>query len=367
MRLQLCIVSMCLAMAALPSRSTELGNDDTPDLDIPEGVTCMYSQQSLPLALPTTTGCLGALGQCSTVLTMSLPGNCTDGLQAPYPTVLMFAGYQVPIRYYNSLAEALARSGFAVMQYERSGVMPTAEVESAYFEPLMQWRSSINSTADSPFFGMFAEDLALAGHSMGGGLAAVAAGSHSEAVTTAFLMDPVDWSFGSDRVSSQYLTRFGKPVAVASVGVHCLDRNGCYAPSNCSMPISPSPTAEGCSPSWWCCDWDSGSASLSGSMTQGTRADPNGAQSFWAIAPQGSWQMNLPSAGHMSFLDYDPASDPVQLLSCPYTHSHTDIQPAVKRLLVAWMRHYMLAKPLGSSWTAVEGGLSEMKPDVLPY
>lgn len=36
MRLQLCIVSMCLAMAALPSRSTELGNDDTPDLDIPE-------------------------------------------------------------------------------------------------------------------------------------------------------------------------------------------------------------------------------------------------------------------------------------------------------------------------------------------
>lgn len=83
---------------------------------IVQGVTCMYSQQSLPLALPTTTGCLGALGQCSTVLTMSLPGNCTDGLQAPYPTVLMFAGYQVPIRYYNSLAEALARSGFAVMQ-----------------------------------------------------------------------------------------------------------------------------------------------------------------------------------------------------------------------------------------------------------
>lgn len=50
----------------------------------------------------------------------------------------------------------------------------------------------------------------------------------------------------------------------------------------------------------------------------GTRADPNGAQSFWAIAPQGSWQMNLPSAGHMSFLDYDPASDPgsTPLLIC---------------------------------------------------
>lgn len=42
---------------------------------------------------------------------------------------------------------------------------------------------------------------------MGGGLAAVAAGSHPDAVTTVFLMDPVDWSFGSDRVSSQYLSR----------------------------------------------------------------------------------------------------------------------------------------------------------------
>ena len=42
----------------------------------------------------------------------------------------------------------------------------------------------------------------------------------------------------------------------------------------------------------------------------GARPVPNGAQSFWATAPQGSWQINLPSAGHMSFLDYNPASDP---------------------------------------------------------
>ncbi len=42
----------------------------------------------------------------------------------------------------------------------------------------------------------------------------------------------------------------------------------------------------------------------------GAKANPNGAQSFWATAPQGSWQINLPYAGHMSFLDYDPATDP---------------------------------------------------------
>ena len=49
------------------------------------------------------------------------------------------------------------------LQYERAVVMPTAEVESAYFEPLMQWRSSINNSIGSPFFGMFAQGLALAG------------------------------------------------------------------------------------------------------------------------------------------------------------------------------------------------------------
>ena len=38
-------------------------------------------------------------------------------------------------------------------------------------------------------------------------MAAVAAGSHPSAVSTAFLMDPVDWNLESYRVDSQYLTR----------------------------------------------------------------------------------------------------------------------------------------------------------------
>ena len=63
--------------------------------------------------------------------------------------------------------------------------------------------------------------------------------------------------------------RFAKPVAIVSVGVHCLDRSGCYAPTNCTVPISTSPRADGCSPTWWCCDWDHGVASASGRVTQG--------------------------------------------------------------------------------------------------
>lgn len=63
--------------------------------------------------------------------------------------------------------------------------------------------------------------------------------------------------------------RFAKSMAIVSVGTHCLDRSGCYAPTNCTVPISTSPGADGCSPTWWCCDWDHGVASASGRITQG--------------------------------------------------------------------------------------------------
>ena len=77
---------------------------------------CSPLPQTLPLSFPTSTGCIAALGQCSTTLTVTLPANCTQSLQPPYPTVLMFAGYQVPTRYYHTLADVLAQNGYAVIQ-----------------------------------------------------------------------------------------------------------------------------------------------------------------------------------------------------------------------------------------------------------
>ncbi len=50
-----------------------------------------------------------------------------------------------------------------------------------------------------------------------------------------------------------------------------------------------------------------------------------------------------------------------QLLSCPYTHPHTDIQPTVESMLVTWMNHVMLGQPLGDDWEAAEGGFLESK------
>ena len=39
---------------------------------------------------------------------------------------------------------------------------------------------------------------------------------------------------------------FNKPVTITSVGVHCLDKNDCYSPTNCSVPISISANSDGC-------------------------------------------------------------------------------------------------------------------------
>ncbi len=50
-----------------------------------------------------------------------------------------------------------------------------------------------------------------------------------------------------------------------------------------------------------------------------------------------------------------------QLLSCPYTHPHTDIQPTVEAMLVTWMNYAMLGQPLGDDSEASEGGFLESK------
>lgn len=92
---------------------------------------CSYLSHTLPLTFPTSTGCIAALEQCSTTLTVTLPANCTQGPQPPYPSVLMLAGYQVPTRYYHSLAESLAANGYAVIQVTaRFHVRPCLQANS---------------------------------------------------------------------------------------------------------------------------------------------------------------------------------------------------------------------------------------------
>ena len=52
-----------------------------------------------------------------------------------------------------------------LLQYERPDNMPSADVESAYWPPLMQWRSEVNSSANSSLYGLFGPEVAVAGAS----------------------------------------------------------------------------------------------------------------------------------------------------------------------------------------------------------
>ena len=75
----------------------------------------MATQLTQTLDLPASTGCITALGQCQISLTVTVPSNCSHALP-PYSTVVMIAGYQVPSKFYRTLAESLAASGFIVLQ-----------------------------------------------------------------------------------------------------------------------------------------------------------------------------------------------------------------------------------------------------------
>lgn len=56
------------------------------------------------------------------------------------------------------------------------------------------------------------------------------------------------------------------------------------------------------------------------------------------------------SAAHICWFAAD------QLLSCPYTASHTDVQHTAVPLIVEWLNHVMRGQPLTDAWTAPQTG-----------
>ena len=55
------------------------------DLLLLQAAPCSDLQQQVPLSIPASTGCISALGQCETTLTITVPANCSGAdVQAPY-------------------------------------------------------------------------------------------------------------------------------------------------------------------------------------------------------------------------------------------------------------------------------------------
>ena len=316
----------------------------------------------LPLQLsPAQTGCVGQQ-QCAITLTATLPSGVWSRMgsrdndnpfacSGPYPTVLLFSGYQVASQYYKDIADRLASWGYAVVQYDRPlppAWTPPNDQEITYppqvsqslpgpslgpvvclgcawklasssssclpmIHPGMQilaWAAAANASAGAPFGGLFGPLAGVVGHSMGGGLAAVAAGALRPAAV--ILLDPVDYTQLSPRIAREGLSAYGQPALIFSVGVHCVDRTGCV-PGALDHRPSPGESFGACRPGFWCCDWEqpaggggaTGAAGGGGGMAALTSAS-GGASNFAALAGAGSWLVDLKRAGHMNFLTYDP-------------------------------------------------------------
>eukprot|EP00884_Botryococcus_braunii_P010432 jgi/Botrbrau1/19390/Bobra.0338s0020.1 len=206
--------------------------------------------------------------RCKLPLRVTLPETCRDpSLLRSAPVVILISGFGVKAQAYNTLVGDLSRWGYVVIQYERDlpNVAPPNDVENQYIEHLFSWLDDQRENATAPLYGRLSQNVTIAGHSMGGGLASMAAGSHRHRVDTAILFDPVDFSFLDDHVSKVYLKKFGKPVLIFTVGVRCMDRTGCLPPTS-SAELTMKEPARPCAPSWWCCDWDSRTAAPMTSM-----------------------------------------------------------------------------------------------------
>ena len=175
----------------------------------------VYRLRSDPLRLdPSSTGCMRT--QCTIRVHATVPENCA-ALPGPYPTIVIFSGFEVQARFYNTIADRLATWGYSVIQVSRAtvgrrpggaghrqgpqnlrcrgiaplslseapprrlrccfssqladrapscaclqydrpyngAIVPPSEQETAYFPEILGWVADANATQGSPLYGAF--------------------------------------------------------------------------------------------------------------------------------------------------------------------------------------------------------------------
>ena len=116
---------------------------------------------------------------CAAEAATSNCANCGEAVPPPYPTIYLISGFECT---------------------------PASEVESSYYAQIMAWRSNANYSAGS-LQGMFGQQVAVVGHSMGGGLASIVAGLDPAGIDGVVLLDPVDYTQQSRRVARTFLAK----------------------------------------------------------------------------------------------------------------------------------------------------------------
>jgi hypothetical protein len=206
---------------------------------------------------------------------LTIPSNCGDpSLEAPFPLLVFYNGFQLQAKYYNRIVQHAASWGYVVLQYNLPAFSLSPAIwEVKAFTPLLQWVDAQSKNSSSPIYGRVdVSKVVLSGHSRGGKIAALNYGDNPSKVAAAYLVDPIDSSTFSP-VSKQNPSGVeavrGKPIAVEGAGIR-----------------------SSCNP------------------TEGNY------QKFYAAGKAGSWKYEIPKASHSTFSDGGAILNSAQDLLC---------------------------------------------------
>ena len=255
---------------------------DDPALDGDATVTTATA--SIPGATPQRT-------LVATVFTPSSPG--------PRPLVVISPGFQLGRAQYTSYARHLATWGFAVVltDYAGGSLFPNHTTLANDVPKVIDWALAQSTLAVNP------QQVALAGHSLGGKISVYAA-SLDPRVKAVVAWDPVDSN--SPSVAPELMTSL--TAAIAVVGETTNGGGG-------GMPCAP--TADNF-------------------------------QTFYAAAPSPALAITVVGADHMDWVD-DPSCGLCGFCS-PGAAPPDRARTVSKRVNVAWLRRYLLADLTMNTW-----------------
>jgi len=248
-----------------PERSAppEVRTPPKADYTQPLGPLTTKALSRQTVQLPSSTGCSRSL--CTVYLDITYPSNTTPTRKPPYPLAIVSNGFLLGDRYYATYAKRLASWGYVVIRWDTNRETPFGYIKhDALGKMLIE---IINHGSKLQQSGALQNQMDLGkvflvGHSRGG-KASVLAAQKDKRVVGVFGIDPVNSAPQGARGSVSALTQMASmkaPLAVIGAG-------------------------------------------KGGSGFQACAPTKDNYSKFYQAANPPAWQILIPDAGHMQFLD----------------------------------------------------------------
>ncbi|MBK06061.1 MAG: hypothetical protein CL920_36040 [Deltaproteobacteria bacterium] len=296
---------------------------DAAPADVPASSEDYTQQGPLTLAantqasptLPTSTGCSGS--KCKVFLNIDMPSAGNTTRKAPYPVIIFSNGFLLKAERYKTYAERLAKWGYVVVRWDtnqESAFSALAHnVLGKMLVAIVDWLDAENKKAGSALAGKLdMSKLMVAGHSRGGKISALAAQSDAR-IKAIFGIDPVDSAPPGQTNTHSAIKNMNKtsaPFATVGAGKSA----GGFQP---------------CAPA------------------------ADNYEKFFNAATTKAWEIFLPEAGHMQFLDSQ--SGCFSCLACSSgSLQDKEVREITQVALIAWaestLRGADISTYISGSW-----------------